>query len=348
MKSLDLLDVVIGLFIELMKDYSFIDPIILREVERQQSRIHVVAGHKGMGLFTLILPDVSKMLTRALADGKLPDSRPALAGRLSKEDVRPKFLWGFWSLIFEQDGMLSQTPNVDAIAGLQQLLLFAKKLRLECPKEKVDGTLIEFVEIDESLPPSYGGTWDDDHPVWGPLSGHPLGRESDQSVDFSMGAVLPGLDPGWRSFRQVCRIVSASLGPISVYETKPKHGPGVVADPVKVKHELPHWPSKLASVFPPDWFGSHDLVDRTLSTTEYPSKVICVPKTQKGPRIIAAEPTAHQWCQQAILRWLVDAIGRSHISSSISLTARFMPMDAVMPILQLSVPGQDVTSVISW
>nr|UJQ84971.1 MAG: hypothetical protein 3 [Leviviridae sp.] len=40
------------------------------------------------------------------------------------------------------------------------------------------------------------------------------------------------------------------------------------------------------------------------SNHEVPSKLIAVPKTAKGPRLIAAEPTAHQWCQQATRTFL--------------------------------------------
>jgi hypothetical protein len=36
------------------------------------------------------------------------------------------------------------------------------------------------------------------------------------------------------------------------------------------------------------------------------SRLIAVPKTRKGPRLIAAESTAHQWCQQLVLRFLFE------------------------------------------
>lgn len=322
MKSHDLIDVVVGLYINLIKDLTFIDPIIQAELEWQTNHIHLVGRQRGLGLFTLTFPDACKLLETALREGSLPDVRPPFTGRKSKEDSRPGFLWGFWSLIFEPDGMLSPEPNVDAIAGLRQLLLFAKKLRIECDKAKVESTLLEFVEIDRSLPPSRSGTWNCDHPEWHDLYGHPLwgeARRDDEPLLLEEARPPAHRRAEWDTFRQTCRLVVASLGTFSPWETEPKHGPGVVADQVKVKHELPHYPRKLAAVFPPDWFASHDFTDRTVDEREFPSKVICVPKTQKGPRIIAAEPTAHQWCQGAIQRWLTRALGGSLISSSISL-----------------------------
>ena len=44
------------------------------------------------------------------------------------------------------------------------------------------------------------------------------------------------------------------------------------------------------------------------STHEAPSRLLAVPKTAKGPRLIAAEPTGHQWCQQFIKRFLEERL----------------------------------------
>ncbi len=47
---------------------------------------------------------------------------------------------------------------------------------------------------------------------------------------------------------------------------------------------------------------------RTPLTSEPPSRLIAVPKTAKGPRLIAAEPTSHQWCQQLIRSFLENRL----------------------------------------
>jgi hypothetical protein len=44
------------------------------------------------------------------------------------------------------------------------------------------------------------------------------------------------------------------------------------------------------------------------SAHEAPSRLLAVPKTAKGPRLIAAEPTGHQWCQQFIKRFLEERL----------------------------------------
>ncbi len=45
-----------------------------------------------------------------------------------------------------------------------------------------------------------------------------------------------------------------------------------------------------------------------LSGHEAPARLLAVPKTAKSPRLIAAEPTAHQWCQQLTKRFLSDRL----------------------------------------
>jgi hypothetical protein len=53
------------------------------------------------------------------------------------------------------------------------------------------------------------------------------------------------------------------------------------------------------------------------SLNEPPSRLIAVPKTLKGPRLIASEPVSHQWCQQTILDFLTSSLARTPIASSI-------------------------------
>jgi hypothetical protein len=86
-----------------------------------------------------------------------------------------------------------------------------------------------------------------------------------------------------------------------------KHGPGAVAERLK-QHEkscFPNWPQKLQNVFPWELCGKTVGAPMEKPTShEVASRLICVPKTAKGPRLIAAEPTSHQWCQQLLLKFL--------------------------------------------
>jgi hypothetical protein len=93
-----------------------------------------------------------------------------------------------------------------------------------------------------------------------------------------------------------------------------RHGPGAVAEQLKnwEKSRFPNWPQKLQNLFPFEACGRTAGDDRVRPINhERAARLICVPKTAKGPRLIAAEPTAHQYCQQLLLRFLFDQ-SRSH------------------------------------
>lgn len=108
-------------------------------------------------------------------------------------------------------------------------------------------------------------------------------------------------------------------------ELIPKHGPGATADRLKgnQKWQFSTWPLRLERLFPYREFAQHNiLADRDQPVRllppdqEYPTRVILVPKTQVTPRIIAAEPTAMQYVQQAIASDIVDGIESHPMSSS--------------------------------
>jgi hypothetical protein len=52
---------------------------------------------------------------------------------------------------------------------------------------------------------------------------------------------------------------------------------------------------------------------------EAPSKLMAVPKTAKGPRLIAAESTSHQWCQQLLLKFLEERLSGLFANNFIAL-----------------------------
>jgi hypothetical protein len=98
----------------------------------------------------------------------------------------------------------------------------------------------------------------------------------------------------------------------------PRHGPGATADRLRgnAKFSVDQWPLRLESVFPygdyalPSWRSYYQLdrVQFLEPGAEVPVKVTPVPKTDKTPRIIAEEPTAVQYCQQALFHQIVDGI----------------------------------------
>jgi len=104
-------------------------------------------------------------------------------------------------------------------------------------------------------------------------------------------------------------------------EPIPRHGPGATADRLlgNQKWNQRTWPARLNQYFPigeylipnPRYFEDLERVDLLEPWDEIPAKVISVPKTLKTPRIIAREPTAMQYAQQAVLREILDSLKES-------------------------------------
>ena len=106
----------------------------------------------------------------------------------------------------------------------------------------------------------------------------------------------------------VSSFVTASLGPYDPSIWRFRHGPGAVSEyrgPTN-KYYWTNWSDTLESEFPIADYGFHSYrswadrvhTGRGISSSELPSRMVCVPKTYSRPRLIAAEPSANQWCQQ--------------------------------------------------
>ena len=131
------------------------------------------------------------------------------------------------------------------------------------------------------------------------------------------------------TMQRVADIVSSSFGDFHIERPLelPKHGPGVVSD-VKTgesKYEFPYWTPKTDAIFPYDLYGVPTLGTRIggcgssleYTSHEVPSRIIAVPKSAKGPRLIASEPSAHQWLQQLVLSQLVGRLGETPIHAAV-------------------------------
>lgn len=130
--------------------------------------------------------------------------------------------------------------------------------------------------------------------------------------------------------QRVSDVWCSTVGLFAPQFFQPQHGPGAVSDirtGSRSKFDFPHWPEKLERVFDQSTYGFHsyaawaefaaEIGQQGFSPLEVPSKLIDVPKTQKGPRLIAAEPTANQWCQQIIRKYLMNSVSHSWLKYSI-------------------------------
>ena len=319
-----MLGIVEGIF----KDISSTFPSMVTETRTCLQVLESAVSSRGLPFLTITLPECAKFLELALEEGRIPDSRPPYHSRYRNDDCRPVFLHSLWSAIFDDHGVVLDNADPFAIASLRQVYLFAKKWKSECKAEYVDQAVQDYIFLEtQVLPASRPDTWDSDVPSWGRPSGHPLwgdvwGSTEARQLRLDLAVDLPETTikrSEWKVFRELCSRLTSSFGFLDVWAIDPKHGPGAVSDKVRgvVKYDFKNWPRKLEAVFPSDYFASHDFVSRVVDLKEYPCKLIAVPKTQKGPRLIASEPTAHQWVQGGLQRWLERAVKRSPLSLSI-------------------------------
>ncbi len=349
--------VVRGLAGAIIEDISDMYPAIKQSLSRDLSRLHKADFVSGLPYYTITLPSYAKFLQLSLDMKGLSTSRPPYLGAKSKVDCRPKLFFELWAMIFEADGTLRDKVDVNAINSLRQIFLFSKKLRMECEERYTNDTILQFREIETSLPQPWDDTWSSDTPRWTRRFGHPLWGLPDVGDDsndmFESDPMLRyDLDLDWDGFRKFTSRITSQFGSVDVFGLdrdivddtprgavdpfvlRPKHGPGAVSDRTDhTKYDLQYWTHRLESVFPYDWFGSSSFeVPDYVVYREFPSQLHAVPKTQSGPRLIAAEPTAHQWMQGAMQRWIETACSASILGSSIDFrsqeTSRSMAREA--------------------
>lgn len=327
-----LLHVLDGLF----KDAQLAFPELKGSFLKDKERIALYFQQRGLGLFTLDLPNLSSLLLRGLEAGRLSLEGP-LCKKVSKRIRVPILFSGLWLRVFGRNSDLKPEADENAVAFLQQFTCFGKKLLVDCAPHRKQAALENYHVIEEGLrPPS--ANWEGDlltEDECGNLDLVDLGNHSHSpwglhNIQGELFATAHGrcVDLELRDFRllqhcqQVADVVVEALGsydPLFQSWMREKesrglgfrHGPGAVATGIE-NHEksgFKFWSRKLETKFR---YGvtavcRGDTRDSP-QNHEVPSRLICVKKSAKAPRIIAAEPVEHMWCQQAIWAFLEDKV----------------------------------------
>ena len=335
-----------GLYLAILKDVESCYPRDAVEWTRDITRLRSVIKHRGLPFFTIDLPAMGKHLDKCLANGALTPSGLPCQAPYSKDTVIPGLFRGLLRRVFDHSGVVRSNVDTTALRFLRRLYYVSKKLRMECPSSATYKAVEEFFDVErDARCPTL--EWDSDDldlsgigkrinfvdlakptPVETENQLELLPREEEQFSHCSRSLAI---------FQRVCDwIVGGEFGPVHWQDLRPKHGPGAVAD-AKVgkesKYSFPHWPAKLERIFPIQEFGyanynaweSDPLRNEALDVErlhEPPSRLIAVPKTQKGPRLIASEPTAHQWMQQSLKRELERMVSGSILRFSISFASQ--------------------------
>lgn len=316
----------------------------VRGLDRDLTRLTLLVKNRGLGVFTLDLPKLDQSLVSGLESGSL-DSKGTL--RYSKKYPVPRLFAGLYMLIFDKDLCLLQEADPTAIAFLRQLYCLGKKLAVPCSRKRELQAVKEYVDVERELPrPTL--SWESDElgvvgvrnsvHLCDPLGHHlPLYPECNNSGPARDNIFLARC-------QQVADIVASELGtfcPDCVIDAREQdfrgsglgHGPGAVAERSGRyfdKYQFTSWSPKLEKLFPFSRMGRMPNDDFFVKRHEAPSRLICVPKTAKGPRLIAAEPSEQMFCQKLTGSWLREKVHESWIGSFINFRRQELSGEMVL------------------
>ncbi|UJQ85427.1 MAG: putative replicase protein [Alehxovirus allonemorishabitans] len=333
---------VLGLYGSMLLDIEVNRPSLQADCRRDYKRLLSLMEHRGLPMFLVDLPAFGKHFDMCLSKGHLTRSEIAGFGGYRRSVPIPKLFKGLVRRVFHESGELRVDLDVYSLQAIRQLCTAVKKLRIECPDSSTWEHVHEFFQIDgEVLSPSL--TWDGDdfdHHASARLHlGDKLACQSDPHDLFGdREASAPSTTcPGGRlsTVQSVADACVAQIGGFNPFEWKFRHGPGAVSD-LKggmYKYLFPYWPDRLEHVFPladfafanyADWADALESGEALplYSKHEPPSRLLSVPKTFSGPRLIASEPVAHQWCQQSIRDFLMRRVEETVLGTCISFRSQ--------------------------
>ncbi len=231
---------------------------------------------RGEETLTLELPKLGSAFEQSLALEALTLEGTILSRGRSKTDRRPRFMHGFWELVFDSEGVLLTHPSTDAIRAIRQVCHLHGKLKELPSAEKLKAAFDGYVqtdnEVSQALPEQ-------------------LIKEFRQVARNAWGQYFSNME----KFLYHDGFLSDA-----------KHGPGAVSQRFTSngKWRSKEWTERLERYFLSTEYLNHALghegEDMILHPpgAEPPARVVAVPKTAKSPRIITIEPVYNQFIQQ--------------------------------------------------
>lgn len=269
-------------------------------------RVESLVKSRGISFLMIDMPDACKVLDASLSRGycSFENMPHTIRGKSKNGQYFPQLFGCLFIELFDGSGNLHSDPDVNVIFFLRQLLLLFKKVDIPCPQKNVDKAIGEFLQIENRMR-SPTLSWHCDQLDFGYV---PLSFVSGCARERDM---FGGSNPPTYLLHVLDCVASYVTSKFPVMDPLaiiPKHGPGAVAD-LKTgadKYQFPAWPKKLAGVFEFETFGlpNYNFIGTIEPSDVEPyAKLIAVPKTLKSPRLIASEPTCHQFLQQGLLKW---------------------------------------------
>lgn len=254
----------------------------VRDLETIEARVN----EEGFSFLTITLPNFCRDFERSLAKGYVDSS--CFRG-FAKHGAIPAFLQGMLSHVFDQETGRKLDDSFDTpilVEAVRQICLLFKKIEIPCTPERARAAVDSYVTVEQI------------------------------NCDFTAPEQFVSL------FKRTAAVLWGNmLGDLRPDMLVPRHGPGATAERIlgNQKYGWQCWHERLENFFPFLGFGlpmaaafekEFEMVRFVPEDQEIPVRVILVPKTQKSPRIIAAEPVCMQYAQQAVQSELYARIGK--------------------------------------
>jgi len=312
----------------IFQDAIYAFPTLRMELERDLTHLQSLVDSRGISVYMEILPKIGKHFDRCLANGQYCRSGLPLTKRVSGRVLVPAFMRGLYLLIFDETGRLKDDANLEAITFLRQIVFAAKKASFPCTAEKAATEVEEFYAVDQTLP-------EPDRFWEGETEAHASIKETFHGFEKSplYRARADALFPHSRKvltivlgmLDKVSGILTNSLGSYDPSDWRFKHGPGAVAEFTGIanKYSWRAWSETLETEFPYADYAFHSYSAWARRCDHLPdvgcenqsSRMVAVPKSYSKPRLIAAEPSANQWCQQNLWHYFSDRSAACWIGS---------------------------------
>jgi hypothetical protein len=323
---------ILGLYEAQFNDCSLQYPALAKEFKRDLSRLRSAVDSHGIRFVLDVMPAWRKHFDVCLASQRLTPSNLTHFGCGLKGGAVPRFLRGLTLRVFDLTGSLKPEPDVHAIRCIRQLLGVARRFRVDCGPKASSDAVREFVRTDLMIQlPTLDWDGDEDF-TKDELDSVSFidvvpSSESVKQGDFLAPEISPLAYQHALRIQQVADYLSACLGHFDPHEVRLRHGPGAVSDQKfgANKYEFRNWPDRLDKVFPMADFACANYstwedsvlysVSEAETRKEYPAKLCAVPKSLSTPRLIAAEPTSLQWCQQGIRDHLYSRVDRTIVGN---------------------------------
>lgn len=306
-------------------------PTLGAEFEKDLTRLEGLVERRGIRVYLVDLPAVGKHLDRCLASGHYNLSGLPATSRFSGRVVIPKFLRGLYLMVFHETGSLREDYSSEAIFFLRQLLYVGKKAVYPCSDRAVEDEVLEFAVTDSQLPEPEQ-FWEASSPsdlvTAVPYQGFGNSQQLRDRIETYATRERDELSIFLINLDKVSALITTTLGVYDPADWRFRHGPGAISETTAIcnKYSWRNWSEVLETEYPLADCGFHNhasWADRCENGVGIESKIpssrlIAVPKTFTGPRLIAAEPSEHQWCQQNSWDYFSSRTGRSWIGGFIA------------------------------